>query len=162
MFSVNIFSAWCAANKNIQRANGWPIYCCWPSSRTKPVITEKPLDVQPQFLYVKVKEIRLHSEARFHQAGSERNPRTPKCNRIEPSTCSTHPYGMLRADAQRPASGTHGVPTKDQGGLASPLPSESVLSAAAYCWSPDRGYRKAQGVAVNCSEAPAEQAGQGP
>lgn len=102
------------------------------------------------------------TQAGFHQVGSERNPRTPKCNRIEASTCSPHPYGMLRAGAQRPASGTHQVPTKDQGRLASPLPSETVLSAAAYHWSPDRDYRKAQGVAVNCSEAPAEQARQGP
>ena len=52
----------------------------------------------------------------------------PKCNRIEPSMYSLHPYVMLRAGAQRPASGTHPVPTKDQGGLASPLPSETVFS----------------------------------
>lgn len=100
----------------------------------------------------------LHSEAGFHQVGSERNPRTPKCNRIEPSMCSQHPYGMLRAGAQHPASGTHQVPTKDQGGLASPLPSETVFSVLQHITGyPTGGYRKAQRVAVNCSESPAEQ-----
>lgn len=53
MFSVNIFSAWRAANKNIHRANWWRIYCCWLFGSTKPVITEKPLDVQAQFCLVK-------------------------------------------------------------------------------------------------------------
>lgn len=52
-FFVNIFSAWRAANKNIKRANWWRIYCCWFFSRAKPVITEKPLEVQAQFRLVK-------------------------------------------------------------------------------------------------------------
>lgn len=127
---VNIFSAWCAANKNIQRANWCRIYCCWRFSSTKPVTTERPLDVQAQFLLVK--EIRVPLGGWVSSSQRRTQPQNTQANGITGLSLPYAPHvpvGCSRQALSSIASSAHQAPTQAQQGLVPPLRIQAVLSA---------------------------------
>ena len=130
------FSAWCAANKNIQRANWWRIYCCWLFSSTKPVITERPLDVQAQFRLVK--EIRAPLGGWVSSSQRRTQPQNTQASGITGLSLPYAPHIPVGCSGQALspiASIAHQAPTQAQQALAPPLPSQAVLSVLPHAAS---------------------------